>query len=143
MSTTPRTPPSLLATATTIVIIFTIHLIPLTSAAPSSPCPSWSYNQSLANGPQNWGSLCSEYASCRDGTQQSPVNLVDQSAEEVGNQLNNLHLNYRPLTNFTLISTRFTVEVCAPPSLSPGHPHPHAHPLPLSPSPSFNILIAQ
>lgn len=37
-------------------------------------CPAWSY--SGANGPEHWGDLCADFAACKTGTQQAPVDIT-------------------------------------------------------------------
>jgi carbonic anhydrase len=41
--------------------------------------PEWSYSGST--GPENWGSLSSEYAACSEGTEQSPIDLAGGSGD--------------------------------------------------------------
>jgi carbonic anhydrase len=38
-------------------------------------CPAWSY--SGANGPEHWGDLCAEFAACKNGREQAPLNIVN------------------------------------------------------------------
>src|SRR5690606_5636270 len=38
-------------------------------------CPAWSY--SGTNGPEEWGNLCQEYKTCKDGKKQSPVDIPE------------------------------------------------------------------
>eukprot|EP00026_Physarum_polycephalum_P012851 Phypoly_transcript_13192.p1 GENE.Phypoly_transcript_13192~~Phypoly_transcript_13192.p1 ORF type:complete len:319 (+),score=19.64 Phypoly_transcript_13192:97-1053(+) len=72
-------------------------------------CPAWSYDPTLPNGPSHWGDLCPEYAECRDGKTQSPVDLAP--AMLIQGQTGNLDYNYQSLLrNITLINTLDTIE---------------------------------
>ena len=54
-------------------------------------CPAWSY--SGANGPEHWGDLCAEFAACKNGQEQAPLNIVDPQVEG----LPTIHFAYRPV----------------------------------------------
>jgi carbonic anhydrase len=47
----------------------------LESAEEHGSCPAWSY--SGANGPEHWGDLCPDFAACKTGKQQAPVDITN------------------------------------------------------------------
>ena len=50
------------------------------SCADEIPEPDWTYSGD--SGPANWSSLSDDYATCGEGLQQSPVNLIDYVRED-------------------------------------------------------------
>jgi len=54
-------------------------------------CPAWSY--SGANGPEHWGDLCAEFAACKDGKQQAPLDITNPQVEH----LPAVHFAYHPV----------------------------------------------
>lgn len=75
--------------------------------AVEAPAPHWTY-QGL-EGPANWGNLSAEYAACRHGRQQSPVNIV----KPTGVELAELEFDYGAVP-VDLVNTGHTVEVRVP-----------------------------
>ena len=67
-------------------------------------CKHWSYHGD--NGPQRWGSLRVAYAACRDGKNQSPVDLVGA----VPSSLDALRLSYRPV-HASVTNNGYTVKL--------------------------------
>lgn len=55
----------------------------------------FSYVTGSGNGPENWGNLRPEWAKCKSGTQQSPINL-DFSKMQYAPELGDLQMNYTP-----------------------------------------------
>ncbi len=53
-------------------------------------CPHWGY--SGPDGPEHWGDLCAAYAACKNGKQQSPVDINKPQPAN----LPSIHLNSRP-----------------------------------------------
>lgn len=53
-------------------------------------CPAWSYSGD--NGPAHWGDLCPDYAMCKTGKSQAPLDIVNPQQAD----LPPIHLNSRP-----------------------------------------------
>lgn len=78
---------------------------PATDAAPTAVAiPPWSYEG--ATGPEQWGSLSAEYATCASGTEQSPIDLTDPVEEDIAD----IAFAYGQ-TPLTIGNTGHTVEV--------------------------------
>jgi len=71
-------------------------------------CPEWSYNETLGNGPSNWGNLCPEYANCSLSQVQSPINLKHN--REICGHVHDLEFNYSNIYDFSFVNRDFTVE---------------------------------
>jgi carbonic anhydrase len=79
------------------------------AAEPGEP-PHWAYTGDV--GPEFWGSLSAEFATCSSGTAQSPIDLAAPSL--IG--LSNLEFNYGP-TAGTVVNNGHTIQV----NLQPGN----------------------
>src|SRR5271166_785010 len=44
-------------------------------------CPAWSY--SGTNGPEHWGDLCAEFAACKSGKEQAPLNITNPEVKHL------------------------------------------------------------
>ena len=66
-------------------------------------CPAWSY--SGASGPEHWGDLCAEFAACKNGREQAPLNIVNPQVEG----LPAIHFAYRPVP-LNLINNGHTIQ---------------------------------
>lgn len=58
-----------------LIIFCTLFLIGMMPLSASAAEVHWCYDGSLECGPDHWGTLSSEFHMCKDGTQQSPVEL--------------------------------------------------------------------
>ncbi len=84
--------------------ILTISVLLATTLLASGGAKSWSYGGS--EGPEFWGDLADNYSMCKDGKNQSPVNLTDFT----DTKMEPLTLNYKAFgTNF--INNGHTVQV--------------------------------
>jgi carbonic anhydrase len=73
-----------------IAICLVGTVMAVTSAqADNTPAPAWSY--AGVTGPNEWGSLSSQYAACADGSAQSPINITKTKNAS----LRNLEFDYR------------------------------------------------
>ena len=57
-----------------ILIVITLMLISCNSLQAAGSDPHWSYEGD--EGPEHWAEISAKYAMCRDGKNQSPVNLI-------------------------------------------------------------------
>jgi carbonic anhydrase len=57
-----------------IIFLISLLLISLSSLQAADPEAHWSYQGD--DGPEHWGELSEKYKMCREGRNQSPVNLV-------------------------------------------------------------------
>jgi carbonic anhydrase len=71
----------------------------------------WNYGD---HGPDKWGALDPEYATCRDGKQQSPIDLRDGLQE----QLPPLKLAWKNAVKFTVVNNGHTIQLSAEPGSS-------------------------
>lgn len=89
------------------VILLTLGAVPY---AKSNPAPNhsqtieWSY--SGETDPEHWADLSSEYATCKAGNQQSPVNIMGTQRVE----LTPIEFNYKD-TPFKVINNGHTIEL--------------------------------
>lgn len=60
----------------------------------------FNYNEESDKGPQNWGNIKPEWFMCKNGTKQSPIDILNQKVQIVSN-LGTLQINYKP-SNATL-----------------------------------------
>lgn len=74
------------------------------AAAGHQSAAHWSYEG--AGGPESWGALQPEFATCSTGTRQSPIDITDGIKVE----LDAVQFNYRP-SNFRVIDNGHTVQV--------------------------------
>ena len=65
----------------------------------------WGYEGNV--GPANWGSLDPVYATCGDGTHQSPINIATSDVQE-GIKFN---LNYKPIPSFHIAHNEHMEEI--------------------------------
>lgn len=72
---------------------------------------TWGYEGS--NGPKQWGSLDSEYATCKSGKAQSPIDLTKASVSPVGT----LKIDYKDNIETTPFETGHAVQV----NVTPGN----------------------
>ncbi len=90
-----------------VVILLTLGVSPY---AKSNPAPThtqsdhWSYSGEVD--PNHWGDLSSEFATCKTGNQQSPINIE----ETKGAKLATIEFNYKN-TPFKVINNGHTIEV--------------------------------
>ncbi len=61
------------------ILCFAITVAPWAGAQEAKPAHEWSY--AGAEGPENWGSIKPDYANCRLGQQQSPIDIRDAKRE--------------------------------------------------------------
>jgi len=54
-------------------------------------CPAWSY--SGTNGPEHWGDLCADFAACKNGKEQAPLDITNPQVEH----LPAIHFAYHPV----------------------------------------------
>ena len=73
-------------------------------------CPAWSY--SGANGPEHWGDLCAEFAACKNGKEQSPLNITHPKKEH----LSGIEFAYHPAP-LDLVNNGHSIEQ----SFAPGN----------------------
>ncbi|KAI3898850.1 hypothetical protein MKW92_043303 [Papaver armeniacum] len=80
------------------------YLLIVVLVSNSRPASSWlevenqedfSYVTGSGNGPENWGNLRPEWATCKNGTQQSPINLAF-SKMQYAPELGDLQMKYTP-----------------------------------------------
>jgi carbonic anhydrase len=70
----------------------------------ASHSPHWGY--SGGEGPDHWGDLSPEFATCKTGTHQSPVNIADAKEAELAP----IHFDYR-LSPLKIINNGHTVQI--------------------------------
>ncbi|CAI8616391.1 unnamed protein product [Vicia faba] len=95
-----------MAKLASIVLIFSL----ITTLVLLSSCPAMSqevedesefnYDEGSDKGPQNWGNIKPEWFMCKNGTKQSPIDLLNPTVQIVSN-LGALQINYKP-SNATL-----------------------------------------
>jgi carbonic anhydrase len=72
--------------------------------------PVWSYEG--RSGPEYWGDLCPEYATCRSGKHQSPIDIAG-SLSITGQPLS---FDYQPISPIRMVRTNWTLQVLGVPS---------------------------
>lgn len=75
-----------------------------TEAAHAAASVHWSYEGEAD--PAHWGGLSPDYAACAAGTSQSPIDIVNPTAQDVAN----LEFHYQP-TNAGIINNGHTIQV--------------------------------
>jgi carbonic anhydrase len=70
----------------------------------AAQAPHWGY--SGGEGPDHWGDLSPEFATCKTGTHQSPVNIVDPKQAELAP----IHFDYQ-LSPLKIINNGHTVQI--------------------------------
>jgi carbonic anhydrase len=99
---------SVVAVILLIVIIYVDKAVtPESSAFEKEQTNShWSYEGE--NGPSFWGDLDTEFAVCKEGVNQSPINIFTEAAKS-SNKNQNINLNYKP-TTLTLVNNGHTIQ---------------------------------
>jgi carbonic anhydrase len=77
---------------------------PAIAQAHADHAPHWSYSGD--DGPDHWGDLSADFAVCKNGTRQSPINIVD--AQEA--DLAPIHFDYQ-LSPLKIINNGHTVQI--------------------------------
>nr|DAD48801.1 TPA_asm: hypothetical protein HUJ06_018738 [Nelumbo nucifera] len=80
-----------------------------TTSQESEDEKSFDYVEGSKKGPDHWGELREEWAACKKGHMQSPIDLLHQRVEVVPN-LGQLKRSYRP-SNATLKNRGHDIEV--------------------------------
>ncbi|CAK8576206.1 unnamed protein product [Lathyrus sativus] len=90
-----------MAKLASIVLIFSfIMALVLLSSCPAMSQEvederEFNYDEESDKGPQNWGNIKPEWFMCKNGTKQSPIDLLNQRVQIVSN-LGTLQINYKP-----------------------------------------------
>lgn len=69
----------------------------------------FSYDENSENGPSNWGDIHPEWSSCKNGSMQSPIDLLNERVEIVSH-LGRLQINYQP-SNATIKNRGHDIKV--------------------------------
>jgi carbonic anhydrase len=69
----------------------------------------WEYEGEA--GPEHWGELDPDYATCGSGTAQSPIDIVDP----VDADLVDIEINYQPISPMKIVNNGHTIQVTADP----------------------------
>lgn len=77
---------------------------PAVAQAHAGRDPHWSY--SGADGPDHWGDLSPDFATCKTGQQQSPLNIVDAQPAELAP----IHFDYQ-LSPLKILNNGHTIQV--------------------------------
>ena len=70
--------------------------------------PEFDYIEGSPKGPQHWGELKPEWAECKDGLSQSPIDILNKNVKIAS--IGDLRLNYKA-SNATVKNTGFSMEV--------------------------------
>ncbi|KAK4583098.1 hypothetical protein RGQ29_026042 [Quercus rubra] len=70
--------------------------------------PEFDYIEGSPKGPQHWGELKPEWAECKDGQSQSPINILNKNVK-IASKTGDLRLNYKA-SNATVKNTGFSIE---------------------------------
>ena len=90
--------------AITTLLVFCLLCLPYAAMAQEHPAHEWGYSGS--EGPAHWGELTSEFAVCKTGQRQAPINIVGaQSAD-----LPAIQFEYKP-SALHIINNGHTIEV--------------------------------
>jgi len=87
---------------------FLVGFIVASVAQEAKPAPHWGY--SGYEGPAEWGSLKPEYQACKQGKEQSPINIKDAKKQA----LPAIHFDYKPAP-LTVVNNGQTIQVNYPP----------------------------
>ncbi|RZC70551.1 hypothetical protein C5167_033710 [Papaver somniferum] len=87
--------PTFLVYAYLLIVVLVLNSLPASSWLEVENQEDFSYVTGSGNGPENWGNLRPEWAKCKSGTQQSPINL-DFSKMQYAPELGDLQMNYTP-----------------------------------------------
>ena len=74
----------------------------------AEPDAHWTYEGE--EGPEHWGELDPDYASCSGGTQQSPIDV----SEATGADIANIEFSYQPVSPLHIINNGHTLQVNIP-----------------------------
>jgi carbonic anhydrase len=86
-------------------LLATILLIALCAcAAPAAEHPHWGYEGD--GGPEHWGMLSEDYATCEAGTEQSPIDLSNAASQDLAN----IEFSYAP-SSINILNNGHTVQV--------------------------------
>ncbi|MCW1967449.1 MAG: carbonic anhydrase family protein [Anaerolineae bacterium] len=77
---------------------------PVVAPVAPAPPPHWEY--SGATGPAKWGDLSSEFAACKTGQEQSPIDLSKATLNDVSN----IHFAYQP-SKINILNNGHTIQV--------------------------------
>nr|XP_023882115.1 alpha carbonic anhydrase 7-like [Quercus suber] len=70
--------------------------------------PEFDYIEGSPKGPEHWGELKPEWAECKDGRSQSPINILNKNVK-IASKTGDLRLNYKA-SNATVKNTGFSIE---------------------------------
>ena len=71
--------------------------------------PEFDYIEGSPKGPQHWGELKPEWAECKDGRSQSPIDILNKNVK-IASKTGDLRLNYKA-SNAIVKNTGFSIEV--------------------------------
>jgi len=97
-----------------LALIFSVPLHAAESAL-------WSYDENKKNGPEHWGSLSKDYHLCKDGKQQSPIDIdstmlkklsplhfqYESMPEELVNNGHTIQINYAPGSSLNITGDQY------------------------------------
>jgi carbonic anhydrase len=98
---------SRLARASVVFLIFCAALAaarPTIAQAPQANAPAWSY--SGEEGPDHWGDLSPDFATCKSGQRQSPINIVGAEPAELAP----IHFDYK-LAPLKIVNNGHTIQI--------------------------------
>lgn len=95
-------------TILSLVIAVVITLVPGLHAQQAKPAHQWSYSGS--GGPENWDSVKPDYATCKLGREQSPIDIREAKHEVLAP----IQFNYKP-AQLRVINNGHTIQVNIPP----------------------------
>ncbi|KAI3859082.1 hypothetical protein MKW92_013716 [Papaver armeniacum] len=87
--------PIFLVYAYLLIVVLVLNSRPASSWLEVENQEDFSYVTGSGNGPENWGNLRPEWATCKNGTQQSPINLAF-SKMQYAPELGDLQMKYTP-----------------------------------------------
>ncbi|KAM3689304.1 hypothetical protein ACB098_09G036800 [Castanea mollissima] len=90
-----------------LFLLYCREPIPITAQAGEEP--EFDYIEGSPKGPQQWGELKPEWAECKDGRSQSPIDILNKSVK-IASNTGDLRLNYKA-SNATVKNTGFSIEV--------------------------------
>jgi carbonic anhydrase len=92
------------ALSLSIAAVLLISAHPAIAQAPASQAPRWGYSGD--DGPDHWGDLSPDFATCKSGTRQSPLNIQDAQESELAP----IHFDYQ-LSPLKIINNGYTVQI--------------------------------
>ena len=93
-----------IATILCIAAALLVSAHPALAQAHADHDPHWSY--SGADGPDHWGDLSSDFATCKTGQHQSPLNIVDSTPAELAP----IHFDYQ-LSPLKILNNGHTIQI--------------------------------